>query len=134
MPSKPTSPTVTSKPTTAIAQATEQWGDLFTTSAQAMYVYEDDHSKACNARFAKLLGYATPEAWASIHTSFPSAFVAPKSQAALVEAFQAAMDEGRASNVPITWKRKDGKTVDTDVILVPVDVDGTRLALHFITS
>lgn len=134
MPSKTSNPTMTSKQTNPLAQATKQLSELLTTSDQAIYLYLDDHNKSCNALFAKLLGYATPDAWAAVHTSFPTAFVAPKSQEALVEAYQDAMNEGRAASVPITWKRRDGKTVDTDVILVPIEVDGTRLALHFITS
>ena len=50
----------------------------------------------------------------------------------LVDAYQNAMANGVASQVAVTWKRKDGKTVATQVILVPFDVDGERLALHFV--
>jgi hypothetical protein len=110
--------------TTPLTAATEQFGALFEESGQAMYLYLDDHNKACNQRFATLLGYPTPEAWAAVHTSFPDAFVAPKSQAVLVEAFQDAVNDGVAAQVPVAWKRKDGKTVGTTVILAPVDVDG----------
>ena len=118
----------------ALAKATQQLRALFEESGQAIYLYLDDHNKACNKRFAQLLGYATPEAWAAVHTSFPSTFVAPASQEVLVDTYQAAMGDGVAANVPITWKRKDGKTVETEVILAPIDVDGTRLALHFVTA
>jgi PAS domain S-box-containing protein len=135
MASKDMTGIVTPKPTSAsITKATEQLRDLYETSGQAMYLFLDDHNKSCNKRFAQLLGYSTPEAWAAVHTSFPAAFVAPKSQETLVDTYQMAMNEGVAASVPITWKRKDGKTVDTDVILVPIEVDGARLALHFITA
>lgn len=134
MPSKDTAIVTPKGPSSVVRKATDQLRNLFQESGQAIYLFLDDHNKACNTRFAQLLGYATPEAWAAVHTSFPSAFVAPASQEALVEAYQAAMNDGVAANVPITWKRKDGKTVDSDVILVPIDVDGERLALHFITA
>ncbi|MEA3137614.1 MAG: hypothetical protein QOC71_1895 [Thermoplasmata archaeon] len=126
---------VTSKETANIlAKATQQLRTLFEESGQAMYLFLDDHNKSCNKRFAQLLGYASPEAWAAVHTSFPTAFVAPASQETLVDTYQAAMNDGVATSVPITWKRKDGKTVSSQVILVPLDIDGTRLALHFITA
>lgn len=135
MPSKESTGIVTPKePTSAIRKATDQLRNLLAGSGQAIYLYQDDHNKACNQRFASLLGYATPEAWAAVHTSFPSTFVAPKSQATLVDAYQDAVNDGLAGTVAITWKRKDGKTIDTDVVLVPIDVDGQRLALHFVTA
>lgn len=135
MPTKDTTGIVTTKGTQdPLAKATQQLRTLFEESGQAMYLYLDDHNKSCNKRFAELLGYATPEAWAAVHTSFPSAFVAPASQEDLVDTYQAAMNDGVAATVPVTWRRKDGKTVDTDVILVPLDVDGTRMALHFVTG
>jgi PAS domain-containing protein len=133
MPSK-NSGIVTPTTSTVLTKATQQLRALFDESGQALYLFLDDHNKACNKRFAQLLGYATPEAWAAVHTSFPTAFVAPASQETLVDTYQAAMNDGVAANVPITWKRKDGKTVESDVILVPLDVDGTRLALHFVTA
>lgn len=135
MPTKNVPGIVTPKETpNALAKATQQLRSLFEESGQAIYVYLDDHNKSCNKRFAQLLGYATPEAWAAVHTSFPTAFVAPGSQELLVETYQAAVNDGVAATVPITWKRKDGKTVETEVILVPFDVDGTRLALHFVNG
>jgi hypothetical protein len=135
MPTKNTTGIVTPNVNSnVLTKATAQVAELYKTSGQAMYLFLDDHNKSCNTRFAQLLGYATPEAWAAVHTSFPTAFVAPASQELLVETYQAAMNDGVAANVPITWKRKDGKTVETEVILVPFDVDGTRLALHFINA
>ncbi len=105
---------------------------LFEDSQQSMYLYVDDRNKACNDRFAKLLGYANPEAWAAVHTPFPQAFVEAGSQGRLVDTYQDAVSNGVAAQVPITWKRKDGKPVDTQVILVPIEVEGRRVALHFI--
>jgi PAS domain-containing protein len=110
----------------------DQLGALFKTSAQAMYAYLDDHHKVCNRRMSDLLGYPSPEAWAAVTASFPTAFVQPDSQETLVDAYQDAIQNGAGCAIPVTWKRKDGKPVDTDVVLVPLDVGGQRVALHFI--
>ncbi len=134
MPSNPQTGVVSKATSPTIRKATEQLRNLFQESGQAIYVYLDDHNKACNERFAQLLGYPTPEAWAAVHTSFPAAFVAPASQETLVDAFQVALNDGVATSIPVTWRKKDGKTVDSDVILAPIDVDGERLALHFVTA
>ncbi|HUR24649.1 MAG TPA: PAS domain-containing protein [Candidatus Thermoplasmatota archaeon] len=134
MPTKNTSIVTPKEAPNPLANATQQLRALFEESGQAIYLFLDDHNKVCNKRFAQMLGYASPEAWAAVHTSFPTAFVAPQSQGSLVETYQAAINDGVAANVSITWKRKDGKTVDTDVILVPIDVEGARLALHFVKA
>lgn len=118
----------------ALRKATQQFSRLFDESDQAMYLFLDDHNKSCNALFAQWLGYTTPEAWAAVQTSFPTAFVAPASQQLLIETYQEAVNKGVGASIPVAWKRKDGKTVATQVILVPVDVDGERLALHFINK
>ncbi|MEK6975277.1 MAG: PAS domain-containing protein [Candidatus Thermoplasmatota archaeon] len=125
-------PTLKTQNSRIMARATELCQTLYNTSGQSMYLYLDDHSKTCNGRFAKLLGYSSPDAWAAVTTSFPQAFVAPASQELLVDTYQAAINEGVAGKIPVTWRRKDGKTVDTNVILVPVDIEGHRVALHFI--
>lgn len=122
--------TATTNPT--LAKANKQVQNLYATSGQAMYLFLDDANKSCNARFATLLGYASPEAWAAVDQGFTQTFVDPKSQHTLVHAYQAAMEEGVGSQVAVTWRRKDGKTVNTKVLLVPTEVDGERLALHFI--
>ena len=103
-------------------------------SPQAMYIFLDDRNKWCNQRFASLLGYASPQEWANVADSFTSAFVDPKSQSTLVSTYQQAMEQGMGSQVPVTWRRKDGKSVKTRVILVPLEREGHRMALHFITA
>jgi PAS domain-containing protein len=112
--------------------ALRQYQGLFESSTQAMYLYVDDANKACNARFADLLGYPSPAAWAAVKQSFPAAFVAPESQDDLVDAFQGAMQDGSAAVFPVVWKRKDGKTAEADVVLVPVEVAGHRIAVHYV--
>lgn len=115
-----------------LAAAARQLQNLFAASQQAMYLYLDDVHKVCNKRFSDLLGYRDPAAWAAVTQSFPAAFVAPDSQEDLVGTYQDAMEFGVGGVTPVVWKRKDGKTVETDVILVPFETEGHRMALHFI--
>ena|SRR5687767_8061548 len=116
----------------ALAEATRQLEGLFARSRQSMYLFLDDRNKSCNARFAKLLGYRDPQAWAAVTTPFAAAFVHPASQGPLVEAHVDAIRHGVASVVPVTWYRRDGQQVRTRVLLAPVDLEGARLALHFV--
>lgn len=115
-----------------LAAAMRSYQRLFDDSQQAMYIYVDDANKACNKRFAELLGYPNPGAWAAVKTSFPSTFVADESQDDLIGAFQDAMENGNGAVLPVVWKRKDGKTAESDMILVPVEVEGHRVAVHYI--
>lgn len=128
-----TKPTLVPKEnTTALDTVLRQYKGLLDTSAQAMYLYLDDHNKACNERFAKLLGYPNAAAWAAVQGGFTQAFVDPGSQEALVHTYQNAIQGGVGAKVPVTWRRKDGSKVPTQVLLVPADVDGNRVAVHFI--
>ena len=115
-----------------ISGVTKQFQTLFESSRQCMYIFLDDRNKSCNARFAKLLGYDTPESWANVTTSFPQAFVDPDSQDILIDTYQNAMNRAVGASIPVTWRRRDGSTVDTECILVPVDFEGHRVAVHFI--
>lgn len=104
---------------------------VFESSEQPMYLYLDDTHKACNQKFASLLGYRTPEEWAR-EKEF-TALVAEKSAETLVTAYQSAMERKIGSTIGVTWKRKSGRTVDTTVILVPVAYKEHLFALHFVS-
>ncbi len=108
---------------------------VFDSSSQAMYAFLDDDCRVCNQKFATLLGYASPDEWfkVDVEGAFPNAFVDGKSQQELVDAYQNAMDNMEAATIKVTWKKKDGGTVDTSVILVPVAYQGHLFALHFIS-
>jgi len=112
----------------------KQMRDVFEMSGQGIYIYLDDQNKVCNSKFAAMLGYASPEEWASVKQNFPTAFVAEKSQRALVETYQRAVERGTGSSINIVWKRKTGGTVKTQVILVPLSFEDHRMALHFVTE
>lgn len=111
----------------------EQFSEILDNSEQAIYIYLEDSLKVCNKNFSDLLGYSSPEEWAAIHSNFPEAFVAPESQHDLVSTYQNAMNAKVGAQKNITWKKKDGKTVDTSVILVPVAFRGHLFALHYIS-
>ena len=106
---------------------------IFDSSSQAVYAFLDDGNKVCNAKFATLLEYGSPEEWAGVSAGFTEAFVDAKSQHALVSAFQGAMTRAEAATISVTWKKKSGSTIDTTVILVPVVYKGHVLALHFVS-
>lgn len=39
-----------------------------------------------------------------------------------------------ASTVEVEWRRRDGDTEWTEVVLVPIAFEGERMALHFVTE
>jgi PAS domain-containing protein len=109
-----------------------QMKEIFENSEQAMYLYLDDVHKVCNKRFADLLGYDSPKAWATADEPFPLVFVASKSRGALVSAYQDAIERFVGATIDVAWQTKSGQTVDSQVILVPVAYEGHVFALHFI--
>lgn len=110
------------------------YADILEHSKQGVYIYLDDAHKICNKYFAELLGYESPEEWAKVDESFPVAFVATKSQKTLVSSYQDAMENMVGSTNTILWKKKDGTTVNTEVILVPIVYDNHLFALHFVVN
>lgn len=111
----------------------EEYEDLLENSEQGIYIYFDDNHKICNEKFAKMLGYSSAEEWEK-PAEFVETYVAGKSGDDLVSAFQSAMEQGVATSLEITWKKKDGGELPTKVILVPISFDGHLFALHFISS
>lgn len=112
----------------------KQLEPILDSSSQAVYVYLDDNHKICNKKFADLLGYASPEEWAQISDSFTDTFVEDSSQKTLVTTFQEAMEKMTGSKIDVRWKKKDGGSVDTSVILVPFSHDDHIFAVHFISE
>lgn len=105
---------------------------LLTSSEQAIYVYFDDELKACNEKFAALLGYGSADEWAQAEGSFPSLFVDAGSQDTLIDAYRNAMQNMAASTIKVRWKKKSGGTADTTVIIVPISYRDHLFALHFV--
>jgi PAS domain S-box-containing protein len=117
-----------------IQSIAKEYQAILTNSEQGIYIYLDDKHKICNKKFADLLGYQSENAWAKIHSSFPDVFVAQESQETLITAFQDAIEKMNASTNKIVWKKKDGNTLETTVLLVPIVYQGHLLALHFVSA
>ncbi len=111
-----------------------QLKDILDGSQQAIYVYLDDTHKICNPKFAAMLGYGSTGEWENVKRPFADTFVAPASQHALVSTYQSAMTQRAGSVVEVTWKKKSGGQVATNVILVPFSYQNELLALHFLTT
>jgi hypothetical protein len=117
-----------------ISSLRNEYAELLDASEQGIYIYLDDEHKICNKNFASLLGYASANEWEDIDAPFTEAFVADASQEPLVDAFGDALEKGVASTSSITWKKKNGGTVETTVILVPIVFEGHLFALHFVSA
>ena len=109
----------------------EQMKQILESSEQAMYIYLDDTHKMCNKKMAKLLGYGTAKEWAAVQGALDP-FVATESQETLASAYWKAMEKFAASSAKVTWKKKTGGSVETNVIIVPMAYSGHLLAVHFV--
>jgi antirestriction protein len=108
---------------------------IFDDSSQAVYAFLDDDCRVCNEKFAKMLGYESPEEWLNVDVqgSFPEAFVDEGSRNDLVSAYQNAMGKKVGSSIKVVWKKKSGGTIDSTVIVIPVSFQGHLFAFHFIS-
>jgi len=118
---------------TIIEDARKQLAVILKESKQGVYLYLDDTHKLCNEKFASMLGYKSAKEWSKVNQPFTDAFVEPQSQHTLVSAYQEAMNSKTGSCIEVTWKKPGGQ-VNTQVILVPVNIKGHLLALHYITE
>lgn len=105
--------------------------ELLENSNQAIYVYLDDVHKFCNEKYAKMLGFASSEEWEKIDDPAGTT-VDKKSQDVLISAYTKSQEHLAASQIEVTWKRKDGKLTPSKVILVPYPAGGHLAALHFV--
>lgn len=117
-----------------VEQVAAEYEEILNGSEQAIYIFLDDDNKVCNKNFSDLLGYDSPTEWSNTEGSFTDLFVVNESQRDLVSAYQNAMEKFVGSESAITWKTKDGKTVNTNVLLVPIVFEQHLLALHFVSK
>ncbi len=111
----------------------DQVKQIMESSTQPVFIYLDDNHKACNGRFATLLGYDSPQEWAE-KQGFLDPFVTGKSQETLSTAYWNGMKKLAASTIQLTLKKKDGGTVESTMILVPMPYEGHIFTIHFVTS
>lgn len=111
----------------------DQLRPIFDKSEQPMFIYLDDNHKACNGKFAEMLGFKSPQDWAD-RQGFLEIFVAENSRETLMNAYWSAMNKMVASTIPLTWMTKNGSKIDSTMILVPMYSQGHMFSVHFVTS
>ncbi len=100
-------------------------------SDQAIYLYLDDTHKTCNLKFAKLLGYKNISEW--VVNQYPVSDVDRTDEQKVIHAYTAASEKFHCSTIPVRWKTKNGKKLDTSVTFVPLSYQGEVFVLHFIS-
>jgi len=114
-----------------IKELEEQLKPVLTKSPQGVYVYLDDTHKTCNKKFSDMLGYTSPEEW--IDNEFPVNDVMEEDQEKVINAYMDASENFKASAVETKLKRKDGKEIRAEAIMVPIVYKGETFVLHFIS-
>jgi len=111
----------------------EQMKPVLDGSEQPIFIYLDDNHKACNSKLASMLGFKSPQEWAE-KQGFLEAYVAEKSRETLATAYWASVQKMAASTIQLTWMKKDGATIDSTMVLVPMFFQGHMFSVHFVTS
>ena len=115
-----------------IKELADQLEPVFSNSPQAIYLYLDDVHKICNQKFADMLGYGSIDEWVS--NEAPVGDVSKEDQPKVIQAYGNASEDFKASTIPATIVRKDGKRIKTEVIMVPVTYKGEAFVLNFISE
>jgi hypothetical protein len=111
----------------------DQMKPIFDASEQPIFIYLDDNHKACNQKFASMLGFKSPKEWAE-KQGFLEVYVTEKSRETLSTAYWNAMQKMVASTIPMTWMNKDGASIDSTMILVPIFFQGHMFSVHFVVN
>ncbi len=111
----------------------EQMKPVLDKSEQPIFIYLDDNHKVCNQRFASMLSFKSPKEWAE-KQGFLEVYVTEKSRETLSTAYWNAMQKMVASTIQMTWKTKDGDSIDSMMILVPMFFQGHMFSVHFVTN
>jgi hypothetical protein len=111
----------------------DQMKPILDKSEQPIFIYLDDNHKACNDKLASMLGIKSAQEWAE-KPGFLDLYVAEKSQETLASAYWKAVEKMSASTIQLTLMNKDGKTIDSTMILVPMSFEGHMFAVHFLTG
>ena len=117
----------------AIDWVSDEFRPILEGSPQGVYIYACDTHKVANTRFARMLGYGSAEELQKLDVPWIDAFVAEEIADQLVGSYTRAMEERVGSSFAVTWKRKGGGHVRTNVILVTISYKGLDMALHFVT-
>ena len=111
----------------------DQMKPILEESEQPIFIYLDDNHKACNQKFADMLGFKSPQEWAQ-KMGFLDVFVTEKSRETLANAYWNAMQKKVAATIPMTWMKKDGAVLESTMVLVPMFFEGHMFSVHFVTA
>jgi PAS domain S-box-containing protein len=115
-----------------IKELAEQLEPVFSGSPQGIYLYLDDEHKICNQKFANMLGYKSIQEW--VKNDFPVEDVSEKDRDKVINAYAEASQKFVAASLNATCIRKDGKKINTQVIMVPITYKEETFVLHFISK
>ena len=118
-----------------LKQIQEEFGEILSQGSQGVYIYQDDPHWICNDRLATMLGYSSATEFHRLATQSPflDVAIAAESQERVVGAYMDSAKKKLASTAPVTWKKKGGGTINTQVIFVPISYMGNPLTIHFVT-
>ena len=102
-------------------------------SEQPIFIYLDDNHKACNNQLATMLGFKSPQECDSV-PGFLDAYVAEKSRETLSTAYWNSVNKMLASTIQLTWMKKTGEPIESNMILVPMFFGGHIFSIHYVTS
>ena len=111
----------------------DQMKPILDESEQPIFIYLDDNHKVCNNKFASMLGFKSPKEWAQV-PGFLEVYVEEKSRETLATAYWNSVNKKLASTIQLTWMKKDGSTLNSTMILVPMFFQGHMFSVHFVTS
>lgn len=102
-------------------------------SPQAIYVYLDDANKACNKKFADLLGYSSAREWAD--KDAPMADVVEEDQQSIITAHGNASGKMLTNVLDVSWKNaRTSKIIKTRIRMVPMKYSDHIFVIHFLTK
>ncbi len=112
---------------------TEQMKILLKESEEAIYIYFDDAHKVCNKKFADLLGYKSPKAWAD--TEAPLLDVLERDQQKVIDAYTNASEKGIAGAIDVKMKNvKTQEILKINMIIAPTIFEGHIFTVHFVSK
>jgi hypothetical protein len=111
----------------------EQMEILLKESERAIYIYLDDSHKVCNKKFANLLGYKSPKAWAD--TEAPLSDVLEQDQQKVIDAYMNASEKGIAGSIDVKMKNvKTEEILKINMIIAPTIYEGHIFTVHYLTK
>jgi hypothetical protein len=117
-----------------VKEMARQLKPVFDKSEQGVYIYLDDTHKACNKKFADLLGYESAREWADAEA--PLSDVVEADQPAVISAYENATEKMLAGCLDVRVKHiKTGRIIKTKMIIAPLIDSGRHVfSIHFFSK